>query len=530
MRSPEIDATDELAGARPPDRAALLRAEAARLAKLDDVGYMVERRAVAKALGVPVGELDKLVDKAKPKPAAAKADTLAPPPPVPWPEPVEPAAVLDELRAFIRRFIVLDEHAVTAVALWIAFAHAFEIAEVSPRLAVLSATKRCGKTRLIELLGLLCPSAIAASNLTPSAIFRTIDAGFCTLLIDEADTFTRENGELRGLLNSGHTKTAAYVIRSVPTGEGGKEWTPRRFSTWCPIAIAAIGRLPETWLDRAIVIPMKRKLRSQPVERLTRANQAARAQAAALASKLVRLAQDSLEAVRNATPEPPPLDSDRQVDNWELLLAIANLGSPDWAKRARAAAVALSGKQDETADSLPLKMLADVYSIFEAEHLELIGSAELCEKLVALELSPWSTISRGRPLTPARLARLLRQFEVYPRNAGKQNGYARKDVARAYTPYQSSEVHKTLGRVAQNDDFKVPCTGTLKTADCPTERTTSGTSELSKGGMDTNMSVSAAEEAEIDRALADEGETCPHGDDSLLCGRCESEAQFEEIE
>jgi putative DNA primase/helicase len=35
------------------------------------------------------------------------------------------------------------------------------------------------------------------------------------LLIDEADSFMKDNEELRGILNSGHTKAAAHVIRNV---------------------------------------------------------------------------------------------------------------------------------------------------------------------------------------------------------------------------------------------------------------------------------------------------------------------------
>ena len=284
---------------------------------------------------------------------------------MPWVEPVETAALLDELHNFIARFVILAEHELIAVALWIAFVYCFEAAETSPRLAILSPTKRCGKTRLLELLSMLCPHALAASNLTPSAIFRTIDAENCCLLIDEADTFARDNPELRGLLNSGHTRPTAYVIRSVPVAE--KKWEPQRFSTWAPIAVAAIGTLPDTWLDRSIVIRMKRKHRSDPVERLTRANRTAREQAAALASKLARLAEDRLEALKAAKPSPPALDSDRAVDNWEHLLAIADLAGGVWPKRAREAACAMSGAQAETDNSLSIRLLADIKAVFDAQ-------------------------------------------------------------------------------------------------------------------------------------------------------------------
>jgi len=216
--------------AQPPDPAALIRAEVARLTTLDGAAYLAERRMVARRLNVPVGALDGLVNDTRASAASRETrQSLAPPPPAPWPEPVDARDVLDEVCTFIARFIMVDEHALLAIALWIGLAHCFDAAETSPRLAILSPTKRCGKTRLLELLALLCPRAIAASNLTPSAVFRTIDAEACTLLVDEADTFMRGNDELRGLLNCGHTRAAAFVIRPVPRGD--KAWEPRKFST-----------------------------------------------------------------------------------------------------------------------------------------------------------------------------------------------------------------------------------------------------------------------------------------------------------
>jgi len=95
-----------------------------------------------------------------------------------------------------------------------------------------------------------------ASNITGSALFRYVEQVRPTLLIDEADSFVKDNEELRGVLNSGHTKTAAYVIRNV---EVNGEHKPRRFSTWAPKAIATIRGLADTLEDRAIMVRLQRK-------------------------------------------------------------------------------------------------------------------------------------------------------------------------------------------------------------------------------------------------------------------------------
>jgi putative DNA primase/helicase len=148
------------------------------------------------------------------------------------------------------------------------------------------------------VLTFLIPRSIVASSLSPSAIFRIIDAEHCVLLIDEADTFIRtragDNEELRGLLNSGHTRASVFVIRSVPAGE--RAWERRRLSTWCLMVIAGIGKLPDTVEDRSVTISMRRKLSGEKVERLTRRNKNARTYAATLSSKRARFSWTILKS------------------------------------------------------------------------------------------------------------------------------------------------------------------------------------------------------------------------------------------
>jgi putative DNA primase/helicase len=458
----------------------------AELAALDPLAYAQRRKDAAKRLGVRASDIDAAVKQARTQASAAAMETLTTAAPAIWPEPVAADVLLREVRAFIARFVIVDEHAVTALTLWIAFTHAFAEAETSPRLAIVSPAMRCGKTRLLDVLGMLCPRAVSASNLSPSAIFRAIDAEQPTLLIDEADTFARDNDELRGLLNSGHTRTSAYVIRSVPTPDGG--WQAKRFSTWAPIAVAAIGKLPPTWMDRSIVIAMRRKLPSQSVERLTRRNVAAREQAAMLASKLARFAADNLDALRNAEPAIPAALNDRAADNWDLLLAIANVAG--LGAEARAAALALSGDRETDADdSLSIRLLYDIKSILDDGPRERIGSSELCDALTKLETSPWASITRGKPLTPARLARMLKSYEILPSRDRGGSTYRVSDFDDAFSRYlprpllQSANVRETLRRVGESALLKVRQEGTTESSENPRESNTSRTFALSQRDM-----------------------------------------------
>lgn len=104
--------------------------------------------------------------------------------------PPETAALLADVAAFIRRYVVLTDAQVMAVALWVLHTWAIEAADVTPYLIITSPEKRTGKTRLLEVLDLLVPRAMRVANTSTSALFRTLDdttGGRVTLLQDEAD-------------------------------------------------------------------------------------------------------------------------------------------------------------------------------------------------------------------------------------------------------------------------------------------------------------------------------------------------------
>jgi hypothetical protein len=167
------------------------------------------------------------------------------------------AVLLDNVRAFVRRFVVLDDDQADAVALWVAATHVFEAFACSPYLAISSAEKRSGKSLLLEVLELLVRDPLPTSNISDAALFRVIDERKPTLLIDEIDAVfgkkAREREELRGILNAGYRRGA------VTHRMGGSNNTSlQTFSVFCPKAFAGIGDcLPDTIADRAIPIRLR---------------------------------------------------------------------------------------------------------------------------------------------------------------------------------------------------------------------------------------------------------------------------------
>ena len=347
------------------------------------------------------------------------------PAPEPWPTAVDGAKLLDEISIVIPRYMVMAVEAVHTVALWTLFTYLLDAFDTSPRLAITAPQKRCGKTTLLSVLYQLTCRPLAAANLTPAVTFRVIEAARPTLLIDETDTFVKENDELRGILNSGHSRATAFVIRCQ-----GEDNQPRCFSTWAAIALAGIGKLPATLADRSIEIKLKRKTDSEPAQRLDRE---ARAALVNLARKIARWAIDNGSRVQSAAPQLPGALDDRALDNWQPLLALADAAGGKWPDLARAAALALSGRRDD--EEIAVALLAAIRDLFAAHRTDRLGSKAIVTALTTDPTARWSECNRGKPLTEAQLARLLRPFEIYPTSFGNARGYRLAECQDAFARY-----------------------------------------------------------------------------------------------
>lgn len=402
------------------------------LATLSPIEYDRLRKATADALGVRPATLDKVVLAARKDEnrGGMEFDDIDP-----WPEPIEPAELLTDIAATVRRFIVCQDETAHAVALWAAMSWFMEVVQVAPLAVITAPEKRCGKSQLLFLLNRLVRRPLTASNISPAALFRSIDAWRPTLLVDEADAFMRENEELRGLLNCGHTRDSAYIVRVV-----GDDHTPRKFNVWGAKALAGIGHLADTLMDRAVTLELRRKL---PHERVDRLRYAEPGLFDELAAKLARFAENYSEAVRLARPELPPTLNDRAQDNWEALLAIAEVAGGHWPDLARKAALKLSGADSPTM-SVGTELLADVKEVFETKRVDRITTADLLAALCDDDEKPWATYNRGKPMSPRQLARKLDGYEIKSKNLkiGYQDvkkGFVRDQFEEAWNRYLSPD-------------------------------------------------------------------------------------------
>jgi hypothetical protein len=312
---------------------------------------------------------------------------------------------------WIRKFVVMSETQANACALWAAHTHAFDTFKFTPYLHVSSATKRSGKTRVLEVLYSLVADPEDMDGITPAALIRIVDQERPTLLIDEIDAAFGGDKDLsqalRGILNSGFRSRGNF---RKCEGEGAN-MKVRKFATFCPKAFAGIGRLPDTIEDRSIPIRLRPRIVAQ--EPITEFDEEEwEFQARTIAAGFKDALAAGREQLAEANPERPHGISDRAKDVWKPLLGIADLAGGGWPERARKAAGVLCGPRDPEEEEINVRLLDAVRRAFVELDTDKLLTTELLDFLHAQEDEPWADWSRGNGITARRVADLLRPLGI----------------------------------------------------------------------------------------------------------------------
>ncbi|MGI5512770.1 DUF3631 domain-containing protein [Streptomyces sp. CA-106131] len=358
---------------------------------------------------------------------------------------IDGAALLDEVEAFHRRFNVFPtEAAYVAVTLWDAHAHLIECFETTPRIAFLSPEPGSGKSRALEIVELLTPRPVTTVSASANAPYRLVDsaAGLPTVLFDEVDTiFGPKAGTdeaLRGFLNAGYRRTAG-ALRCV--GEGSNQ-NAQIFNSYCAVAMAGLGSLPDTVLTRSVIIRMRKRAPNEKAEPYRQRKH--EGQGHALRDRLAKWADTVRDQVAGAWPEMPEGVTDRPADVWEPLLAVADAAGGPWPARARIACLELvNAAHDNDEASLGVRLLTDLRDkVFCGE--DRMPTAVILEMLLDLDDAPWGDVD-DKPLNSRMLAKLLGPYvtpankPIKPRSirtpSGFPKGYYAEDLTDAWTRY-----------------------------------------------------------------------------------------------
>ncbi|WP_328990056.1 DUF3631 domain-containing protein [Kribbella sp. NBC_01245] len=350
-------------------------------------------------------------------------------------EPIDGADVLDEVSAAVARYVILPSaSASVAVTLWIAATHAVPAWNCAPRLVIRAPERRCGKSRLLDMVEGMSHRPLMTVNASPSAVYRSIGMAPSdppTLLIDEADTIfgpkAGDNEDLRGLLNAGHQRGRPAL--RYDAGSRAVE----KIQTFAMAALAGIGAMPDTIEDRAAVIRMRRRAPGEEVQpyRVRRDGP----ELDDLRQRLNQWITAHLDVLTAAAPDMPL--EDRAADTWEPLIAIADLAGRQWPRAARKAAVALTSDRDAGDEgSTPTRLLSDCRTAFQ--DADALPTAVLLDRLRSDPEGPWATLG-ANGLTAMKMGNLLREFEIRSGTirftTGQAKGYVRSDFTDAWNRY-----------------------------------------------------------------------------------------------
>ncbi|WP_125263568.1 DUF3631 domain-containing protein [Streptomyces alboflavus] len=326
-------------------------------------------------------------------------------------KPINGAALLDEVEAFHRRFNVFPtEAAYAAVTLWDAHAHLLDCFDSTPRLAFLSPEPGSGKSRALEVVETLVPNSMAAVDASAAALFRSvsgINGGRPTILFDEIDTVfgpkAGENEQLRGFLNAGHAR-GRPTFRCV--GDGTNQQV-QAFPSFCAVAVAGLGHLPDTIMTRSVIVRMRRRARNEKVESFrTRIHVR---QGHELRDRLAKWAETIQEQVTDVYPEMPEEVTDRPADVWEPLVTIADAAGGHWPERARQACLTfVNAARSNDKGSLGVRLLTDLRDHVMVG-IDRLPTVAILDRLNALDDAPWADLN-GKPLDNRRLSRMLAEY------------------------------------------------------------------------------------------------------------------------
>jgi putative DNA primase/helicase len=346
--------------------------------------------------------------------------------------------VARKVARFLTTYVVMTPAEAVVVTAWVMAAWLAEVWDEFPHLAITSPEKRCGKTTLLSLVGMLCPNPSQTMNMSAAVLYRLIEkeGPALTILLDEAQSLARLGSEqahaIREIFCAGTGRNAA-VYRCV-----GDDHDVGEFRVYCPKALAAIGGVDGVLADRCLGVRLWRKTGADRVIRFRRRQ--VEGPAGELAAKLADWAQGSRRLVEAAydKAEGFDLDNDRLADLLLPLQAVLSApGTGSWAVRvlehyARELEQAEAQERLQTPGTQLLAACRQVLARHGDEH---VSTDLLLAYLHCLPGEPWAKYSQhDKPLNAKQLSDLLRPYGIRPvldrRRAGR--GYYKAAFAQAW--------------------------------------------------------------------------------------------------
>ena len=331
--------------------------------------------------------------------------------------PHDDPAMMDSLVAFLRKYLICDEHQLTILALWIVHTRTFQdnIATAA-YLDIRSPEPECGKTRCLELLRFFCDAPWFASGPNPITVIEKLveerdieqieaEEGYFgwpySILLDDCHHIfgrAERQQQLLTMLNCGSRRNSRYRLGDI------------EYCVFRPMAFAGNAQLPRSLAARCIPIVLRRK---KPTDIVARFHPDAPEREADdilhwldIIGMWATWHNKMIHAAPPTLPEGWTLTAHEQDCAEPLLLIADAIGGP-WPERARNAIITCS----RFAECSPgIQVLADIRNSFlmnnNPEHLL---TRDLLPNLRAMEHRPWAAwpAQSGR-----KLGQLLQPFGI----------------------------------------------------------------------------------------------------------------------
>lgn len=333
------------------------------------------------------------------------------------------APLVEEIATTIQRYVELEAPELAyLLALWVVQTYEIETFNFCGFLSVQSASPRCGKSRLLEVLGCFTREVTPLRTMpSPAVLYRNQNS---VIFLDEVDSLRNSDkeryGEIIALLN------VAFKKGSVVERCHKQTLKVEAYPAYRVFAFAGLNSLADTLSDRCFTIRLRRSPVKMPRFNLSKVEMEARDLRAAICqwweinSEQVKEVYDDLP---DETPELKAYD-DRLQDISEPLLVLALVADAEMGNgvamvpRLLEALAYVGQRREGSVVEDNLRAFLDLADEQLGGREELFIPSkdilELCQEREGLE---WLD-------NPRRLKGFLKKFEVFPKNqSGKVRGY-----------------------------------------------------------------------------------------------------------
>jgi hypothetical protein len=252
-----------------------------------------------------------------------------------WPEPVDGAALVEQIITRIKRYCVVSDEVALVCAHWVLLTCVSgEIAINAPILTLISPTKAAGKSTLASLLSWISRMQNPAKPdyfVSPRVgIYHEMSKGG-TIFIEEGQR-VYERDSLQEIFD------ASWMFGVTVPRRSGKN--RKEYHVFCQklFVMLAPDNIPDAAASRHIFCPMLPKLESEVRDDFKNRDDE---ESTEIRLKAARFIKDHIALIDAANPAMPLGFDNRIGKNWRVMFTIADIVGDAWARDLRNAAVKL---------------------------------------------------------------------------------------------------------------------------------------------------------------------------------------------